>query len=250
MKTFNQHPDTLILLAIKLSVFYILCLFVINGHYAKAQPVHLKDEINRTSSLQQKVRNIYTSQLGIREKQPNAGPAVEQYLRYVNLPKGNPWCAAFVCWVYGQAGVGNPRTGWSPDLFPDSKVVWQRAESGKLKAESGKAHIFQQILTSEISSKLKTNPTVARQPAYRTGRLATGNRQLMEATPSTGDIFGLFFAEKGRIAHVGFIDQWDGTWLTSVEGNTNFKGSREGDGVYRKRRLVRSVYKVARYVEW
>ena len=29
---------------------------------------------------------------------------------------------------------------------------------------------------------------------------------------------------------------------------TNVLGSREGDGVYRKRRLVRTVDKVARYV--
>lgn len=64
----------------------------------------------------------------------------------------------------------------------------------------------------------------------------------------TGDVFGLYFPEKARIAHVGFIDQWDGTWLTTVEGNTNDSGSREGDGVYRKKRLVRTVYKVARYI--
>ena len=66
--------------------------------------------------------------------------------------------------------------------------------------------------------------------------------------PTTGDIFGLFFPEKGRIAHVGFIDEWKDPWVITVEGNTNVLGSREGDGVYRKRRLVRSVYKVARYV--
>jgi hypothetical protein len=34
-----------------------------------------------------------------------------------------------------------------------------------------------------------------------------------------------------------------------VEGNTNESGSREGDGVLRKRRLVRSVWKVAGWVE-
>jgi hypothetical protein len=72
------------------------------------------------------VMRVCSSQIGVREKQLNAGPEVEKYLRYVNLPKGNPWCAAFVCWVYGQANVPNPRTGWSPDLFPASRIVWQR----------------------------------------------------------------------------------------------------------------------------
>ncbi len=182
------------------------------------------------------VQQIYTSQIGVREKGNNSGPAVEQYLRYVNLPKENPWCAAFVCWVFGRAGVGNPRSGWSPDLFRKSYVIWERGLS-KTVSEPG------------------TKSQESRLPAYVPGvypsSLVTGNRQpgsYRLITPSTGDIFALYFPEKRRIAHVGFIDQWDGTWLISVEGNTNISGSREGDGVYRKRRLVRTIYKVARYI--
>jgi hypothetical protein len=153
--------------------------------------------------LVSQVRQIYTSQVGIREKQANAGAAVEQYLKYVHLSKGNPWCAAFVCWVLGKAGVQNPRTGWSPDLFPASKVIWKRGD------DSADPH---------------------------------------KPRPGTGDVFGIYFPEKGRIAHAGFVDQWDGTWLVTVEGNTNANGSREGDGVYRKRRMVRTIYRVARYI--
>lgn len=176
-------------------------------------------------STAKRVQLIYTAEIGVREKQLNSGPAVEKYLSYVNLPKGNPWCAAFVCWVYGLAGVENPRTGWSPDLFKSSKVIWNRAESRKLKVESKEKH----------------------QDGYSLGsmpiRQTTKNQH-----PTTGDIFGLYFPEKNRIAHVGFIDEWDGTWVITVEGNTNVSGSREGDGVYRKRRPVRSIYKVARYI--
>jgi inner membrane protein involved in colicin E2 resistance len=68
------------------------------------------------------------------------------------------------------------------------------------------------------------------------------------ATPNTTDLFGLYFPEKKRIAHVGFIDAWDDKWLITVEGNTNISGEREGDGVYRKRRMVGSIYRVARYI--
>jgi hypothetical protein len=229
-----------------------------------------------------KVKQIYTSQIGVREKGLNTGPEVEKYLRYVHLSKGNPWCAAFVCWVLGQAGVENPRSGWSPSLFPGHKVIWQRGEPGARNQESrlpqsvpgGEsrvknhwepgAKIQESRLPQREELRIKnqesrygeTNPKVfpstsvdgiapARRCAYPSS-LATGNRQL--ATPGTGDIFGLYFHEKARIAHVGFIDQWDGTWMISVEGNTNVSGSREGDGVYRKRRLVRTVYKVARYI--
>jgi hypothetical protein len=41
----------------------------------------------------------------------NAGPQVDKYLKYVGLPSGNPWCAAFVCWILGQAGIENPKSG-------------------------------------------------------------------------------------------------------------------------------------------
>lgn len=153
----------------------------------------------KPSEAGREVMRVCHSQIGVREKQLNAGPEVEKYLRYVNLPKGNPWCAAFVCWVYGQANVPNPRTGWSPDLFPASRIVWQR---------TGKS-----------------------------------------PSPKPADVFGIYFPEKGRIAHVGFVDEWKEPWLITVEGNTNLVDSREGDGVYRRRRLTRSVYQVARYID-
>lgn len=167
------------------------------------------------NSLQrrEKVRQIYTSQIGVRERQVNSGPEVEQFLRYVKLPKGNPWCAAFVCWVYGEADVRTPRTGWSPDLFRNEKVIWTSGE---------------QRTRIRDSRRLQNGVT--------------------EQQPRTADVFGIYFPEKGRIAHVGFVDEWNGTWLITVEGNTNLSGSREGDGVYRKRRLVRSIYQVARYI--
>ena len=222
MKTNNQNQN-LITVLVELSIFFLLCLAIINAPQVKGQTISTHEPI--INAKQQQIRQIYTSQIGIREKPSNRGAVVEQYLRYVNLPQGNPWCAAFVCWVFGQANVDNPRTGWSPDLFKGSKVIWGIAESRKLKVESMKKH-------------KDGNSLVA-----MSVRPATNNQQ-----PTTGDIFGLFFPEKNRIAHTGFIDQWDGTWLITVEGNTNVSGGREGDGVYRKRRLVKSVYQVARYI--
>jgi len=160
----------------------------------------------REAKLKNKVKQIYDSQIGIREHGNNSGPAVEKYLAYTGLTKSNPWCAAFVCWVYGQAGVTNPRTGWSPSLFPSKNVIWDKKMANAKRAISKEKH------------------------------------------PTQADIFAIYFADKGRIAHTGFIDSWDGTWLITVEGNTNTQGSREGDGVYRKRRMVKSIYQVARYV--
>ncbi|MDQ7949495.1 MAG: peptidoglycan-binding protein [Pedobacter sp.] len=66
------------------------------------------------------------SQLGVRELTGrNDGLAVEAYLRYTGLGKGNPWCAAFVSWVYAQGGFARPRTAWSPALFPQNRCVKQ-----------------------------------------------------------------------------------------------------------------------------
>lgn len=69
-------------------------------------------------------------------------------------------------------------------------------------------------------------------------------------TPGTADVFGIWFASKKRIAHVGFIDDWpQGNYAITVEGNTNEAGSREGDGVYRKRRLKNQIYKISRWIK-
>ena len=63
-----------------------------------------------------------------------------------------------------------------------------------------------------------------------------------------GDVFGLYFESKKRIAHVGFIDKKDGNYYITVEGNTNEAGSREGDGVYRKRRHIKTIYAISRWI--
>lgn len=181
-----------------LMVYMIVFQMMLPG--ARGQnPDRITGSSTKPGEAGRQVMKICHSQIGVREKQLNAGPEVEKYLRYVNLPKGNPWCAAFVCWVYGQANVPNPRTGWSPDLFPASRIVWQRTRKSP--------------------------------------------------NPKPADVFGIYFPEKGRIAHVGFVDEWKEPWLITVEGNTNLADSREGDGVYRRRRLTRSVYQVARYID-
>ncbi len=219
----------------KLSIFFLLCLAIVNAPHVKGQTIPGQEPL--IHAKQQKVKQIYTSQIGIREMHSNSGAEVEKYLHYVNLPKGNPWCAAFVCWVYGQASIENPRTGWSPDLFKGSKVIWSKAESRKLKAKS---------LSGESGNKTQVPIAMgSRQYTYPTSQ-TTDNRQ--QTTPGTGDIFAIFFPDKNRIAHVGFIDQWQTDWVITVEGNTNTEGSREGDGVYRKRRPVKSIYQVARYI--
>lgn len=63
-----------------------------------------------------------------------------------------------------------------------------------------------------------------------------------------GNVFGLYFTSKGRVAHVGFIEYENRQNYYTVEGNTNAAGSREGDGVYRKIRPKQTVYIISDYV--
>lgn len=154
-------------------------------------------------SKRERVKSIYDIQVGVRELSgKNDGAEVEKYLKYVGLGKGYAWCAAFTCWVYGQAEVINPKSAWSPAMFPVGNVIYQH------------------------------------------------NLKLKQGVPQTGDTFGIWFNNLKRVAHVGFVDEWSsGSYLVTVEGNTNDVGSREGDGVYRKRRLKSQVYQVSSFIE-
>ncbi len=67
-------------------------------------------------------------------------------------------------------------------------------------------------------------------------------------TPQQGDIFLIWYPKLERPAHIGFIDSWGEKYITTVEGNTNDDGSREGNGVYKKRRLKKQVWVVADFI--
>ena len=125
-------------------------------------------------------------EIGVRERTGrNDGIRVETYLRSVGLKIGNPWCAAFISFLFGQEGLDEPRTGWSPDLFPKSRFT-------------------------------------------------------RSALP--GNLLAIYFPDLKRIGHVGLITGNQGDYICSIEGNTNVTGSREGDGVYRKRRHIKTIY--------
>ncbi|SEO08232.1 hypothetical protein SAMN05216436_1328 [bacterium A37T11] len=177
------------------------------------------------SDKRQTLHRIYTAEIGVREPTGrNDGIRVQEYLQEVGLKGNYSYCAAFVSYTFSQAGMAEPRTAWSPALFPDKRVVWERGEKTNVMPGSG---------------------------MLRLAPLAQKNVKM-------GDVFGLYFSELKRIAHCGFVDQWDGTWCITVEANTNSVGAvisendlgnpiraGPGEGVYRKKRLVRTIYKVA-----
>jgi hypothetical protein len=147
---------------------------------------------NKQDSQRQALVEMAEHELGVRELTGNNdGERVEAYLASAGLKKGQPWCAAYISWVYARMGYGKPRSGWCPDLFPSSRLA-------------------------------------------------------RSALP--GNVLGIYFSQYKRIAHVGLIVQQKGNWVTSVEGNTNVTGSREGDGVYKKIRHIRTIRSIADWI--
>jgi hypothetical protein len=134
---------------------------------------------------------IAEHEVGVREKSGhNDGPQVEAYLAYVHLQKGSPWCAAFISWVFWKAGYPEPRSGWSPDLFPRFRRI---------------------------------------------------------EVPMPGAVLGIYFPDLKRIAHVGLVVSSRHDWVSSIEGNTNTDGSREGYGVFRRLRHKRFIYAFSKW---
>ena len=176
------------------AVRILLCVFCFAftvGNRLSGSSVVSATSVQRTPGKEPLIIAIAQKQLGIREASGNNdGPQVEAYLATVGLKKGEPWCAAFLSWVFKQAGYAQPRTGWSPALFPADRQV-----------------------------KL----------------------------PAQGLLFGIYFPTLKRIAHCGVIERVNGSWISGIEGNSNVNGSRDGDGVYRKLRHVKTIY---RYADW
>lgn len=57
--------------------------------------------------------------------------------------------------------------------------------------------------------------------------------------PAKGAV--VFYGTPSDLNHTGIVVDYDGEYIYTVEGNTNDSGSREGDGVYLKKRARRGV---------
>jgi hypothetical protein len=74
------------------------------------------------------------------------------------------------------------------------------------------------------------------------------NAQSYTRLPMAGDVFTIYYPHLKRIGHVGFVHQYKGNTIVTVEGNTNAAGSREGDGVYKKVRIARQIYSINNHI--
>lgn len=93
------------------------------------------------------------------------------------------------------------------------------------------------------------NPESAWSPAWFPDSHTIYIRGRETKEPLPGDVIGIWFSDLGRIAHVGVVVDWGEEFVTTVEGNTNDTGSRNGDGVYKKRRKQRQIHSVSRWFD-
>lgn len=146
--------------------------------------------------------------LGVRERGgENRGPEVTEFLRRANIHVPAPWCAAY---VNTCAEIGAEKLGV---LSPLEEVPLQAY------VQSYYQHF----------SKL--------------GFIVEPH----EVMP--GDLFVLWYPHLKRYGHIGFVKDIDvrRNRYTTIEGNTNAAGSREGDGVYSKTRHLGSRVKFIRW---
>lgn len=108
-----------------------------NGCWQKAD--------SRWAGVRAKILGIASAEIGVREATGNNdGERVEEYLRYTGLGKGHEWCAAFVSWCYGRAGLPQPKNPWSPALFPANRtyrLMTRPPTNGQVKS-SAAADVF------------------------------------------------------------------------------------------------------------
>ena len=123
-----------------------LCLPKGNGHHLLEEEVLARGAASfPETDLRTQILRIAEGEIGVKEATGhNDGERVEEYLRYTHLGKGYAWCAAFVSWCYGQAGLPEPRNPWSPALFPSARTYGKQADihSGKVQGKIRKADVF------------------------------------------------------------------------------------------------------------
>lgn len=156
------------------------------------------------SKLAPEIVRLAKQEVGIEEVNgTNCGPRVNEYKAATWLPadKPWPWCAAFICWVVAEALKA---TG-----VPETDTFQRPRTAGAWDMENW--------------SLDQDQSTWTRKP----------HRGDIEA----GDIVVFTFS------HIGFaIGRPDeGGYVDTIEGNTDSAGSREGGGVYRKRRHISKI---------
>lgn len=142
----------------------------------------------------------------------NCGPRVNQYkaATWLDPLRSWPWCAAFVCWCVREALAASGT---------------KETSTFKRPRTAGALDLERWSLAQDASTWTKRSP----------------GRDIMP-----GDIITYRFAEGGHCGVAISAPDKSG-YFNVIEGNTNHAGSREGGGVFKKRRSVNLVHARIRF---
>lgn len=94
------------------------------------------------------------------------------------------------------------------------------------------------------------NPSSAWSPSWGLKEnIVYRQKQTKKVEIKPGDVICLYYSKLNRIGHVGIVICIDEKFIYTIEGNTNVYGSREGDGVYLKKRELSKIYCITRYIK-
>ena len=96
------------------------------------------------------------------------------------------------------------------------------------------------------------NPNSAWSPDYAKPKDIIWTPKKPTIKPLGGDVVTYFYPELNRVGHTGFFEKFDiDGYMINNEGNTGsgIGVSREGDGVYKKKRNPAKVNAVTRYIK-
>ena len=98
-------------------------------------------------------------------------------------------------------------------------------------------------------NQIPTSGATAWSPSWFPAKRTYWTKGQDPGTIQRADVFGLHYTNLGRIGHVGIIEKVDEGWIYSIEGNTGDDQGRDGDVVRRHRRSIKTVSKIANWID-
>lgn len=154
--------------------------------------------------------NYAFNEIGVREETKNSGVRIAEYQSATTLGPGpHPWCAAFTAWCLRQTLSDKAVV----DSLVKNKILSSVSAVESWRCKSARVFDWEPWAKK---NKLLVIPNAA-------------------SLAKRGDFVVYDFSHMGIVA----LDQLTTERvITAIEGNTNIRGSRNGDGVYAKTRRV------------
>lgn len=130
----------------KINILILLLTFLViscsNPQNQKDKNINIIEKQDETSKtdVRDKLKKVYTSQVGIREVGSNRGKDILKYQKSAGIKTGMAWCGSFVYWSFIESGISinvkNPAlaNNWFIDK---NKIIVVRGNIKRMGAQPG-----------------------------------------------------------------------------------------------------------------